>query len=117
VRRHAYRLVGLLATALAIAGLFVPLLPTTVFLLVAAWAFARSSPRLEAWLRSHPRFGPLIHEWEARGAVPRAAKVAAVAGMSLSLAVMWLLGVQPWLLAVAAVVMVAIAAWLISRPV
>lgn len=116
MRRHALRLVGLGATALAAAGVFLPLLPTTPFLLVAAWAFARSSPRLDAWLRGHPRFGPLIEDWEQRGAVPLGAKAAAVIGMSASLGLMWALGARPMFVAVAAVLMAAVAAWLISRP-
>jgi len=117
VKRLVFRIVGLAATALAVAGLFVPLLPTTVFLIVAAWAFGRSSPTLEAWLRNHPRLGPLIADWEERGAVPRPAKAAAVAGMGASLLAMWLLGVQPWAMGAAAAVLAVVAAWLISRPV
>jgi len=116
MRRPLYIGIGLAATALGIVGLFVPLMPTTVFLLVAAWAFARSSPRLEAWLRGHPQLGPLIADWEARGAIPVKAKVLAVAGMSLSMVLMWRLGVSaPWLIGTGAV-LALIAAWIVSRP-
>ena len=70
--RIALRALGLAATALGLAGAVLPVVPTTPFLLVAAWAFARSSPRLEAWLRDHPRLGPPLREWEARRAIPGA---------------------------------------------
>ncbi len=116
VRRHLLRLVGSASIAAAVAGVFLPLLPTTPFLLVAAWCFARSSPRLDAWLRAHPRFGPLIRDWEERGAVPAKAKALAVTGMSASLAVMWFVDVRPAVLAVAAAFLAAVAAWLLSRP-
>jgi hypothetical protein len=58
-------------------------LPTTPFLLVAAACFARSSPRLEAWLVGHRRFGPLVVAWRERGAIPRAGKLLSLAGMAL----------------------------------
>lgn len=114
--RQGLRALGLAATGLALAGVFLPILPTTPFLLVAAWAFARSSPRLDAWLRAHPRLGPMIAAWEARGAVPRSAKGLAVIGTASSLGAMTALRVAPPLLAIAAVLMTAVVAWLLSRP-
>ena len=54
-------LAGLASVAIGAIGVVVPLLPTTPFLLVAAFAFARSSTRLNRWLREHRSFGPLIH--------------------------------------------------------
>jgi uncharacterized membrane protein YbaN (DUF454 family) len=70
--------------ALATAGVFLPLLPTTVFLIVAVWAFARSSPEWADRIRAHPRLGPYIRDWEARRAIPRRAKLLAVAMMTVS---------------------------------
>jgi len=112
----AYRALGLAAVAIGLVGVFMPMLPTTPFLLVAVWAFARSSPRLERWLREHPRLGPPITAWEARGAVPRGAKVAAVAAMAASLGLMAVVGVPAIGLALAAAVLSAAALWLCSRP-
>ena len=51
---------GMLNVALGVVGIFVPGMPTTVFLLIAGWAFARSSPRLHRWLHQHPRLGPYL---------------------------------------------------------
>ena len=86
---------GLLFTALGIIGAFLPVMPTTVFLLVAAACFARSSPRLYGWLVNHPVFGPPIRNWHENGAVSRASKrlaigtMAAVFGISLVLGLSW----------------------------
>lgn len=77
---------GSLALALGVIGIFVPLLPTTPFLLLAAWCFAKSSPRLHAWLLADPRFGPLIRNWQERGAIPLHAKAIALVMLSVSLA-------------------------------
>ncbi len=61
--RYLMLLLGLVCTAVGIAGLILPLLPGTVFLLIAAWAFSRSSERLHLWLFHHPRFGRTIRDW------------------------------------------------------
>jgi uncharacterized protein len=70
-----------------IAGVFLPLVPGTVFLILSAACFARSSPRFEAWLLGHPRFGPPVRKWRETGAIPRPVKIFAI----LSLALSWLI--------------------------
>lgn len=75
---------GLLLVGLAVVGALLPLLPSTVFALGAAACFARSSPRLEAWVLGHRRLGPSVRAWRAERAIPLGAKVLAVASMSLS---------------------------------
>lgn len=67
----------LLCLALAIVGLLLPLVPTTPFLLLAAWFAARSSQRLHRWLVHSPGFGPILRDWEERGAVRRRTKILA----------------------------------------
>lgn len=86
--RPVYLAIGWGCVGLGIAGAILPLLPTTPFLLVALWAFSRSSPAAAAWLRSHPRLGPYIVDWQDHGVIPLRAKVFAVAMMSASFA--WL---------------------------
>lgn len=76
--RSIYMLAGLLMTALGIVGAFLPLLPTTPFLLVAVWCFSRSSPRLEQWLLNHRTLGPPLQNWRREGAIAGRAKVIAV---------------------------------------
>ena len=84
--RLVYIIIGGVAVLLGVIGNFLPLLPTTPYQLVAAWAFAKSSPRLENWLVTHPRLGPPLRDWRERGAIPARAKVIAVAAMAASLA-------------------------------
>lgn len=115
--RAGWLVLGLVFAGLGFVGAFVPLMPTTIFLILAAACFTRSSPRLEAWLLNHPRFGPGLRAWRAEGAVPRRAKVAACLGMAVGYGLFWL-AVRPGLwpgLAVAAVV-TACALFVVSRP-
>lgn len=109
--------VGLLLVGIAFIGVFVPLLPTVDFLLLALPCFARSSPRLEAWLLNHPCYGPSLRAWREKRVVPRHAKVAAGAGMALGYALFWL-HVRPgwgWSLGVAAL-LIFWAIWIARRP-
>ena len=114
--RLVWLVVGWGALALAAAGVVLPLVPTTPFLLVAAYAFARSSPRLEAWLLGHARFGPLIRDWRAAGAIARPAKRAALGVMAATPPLSWALGAPAWVLATQAVVLAAVAAFVVTRP-
>lgn len=114
--RVIWLICGLAAIALGVAGIVLPLLPTTPFLLLAAFCFARSSPRLHDWLLTHPRFGPLIAAWNERGAIPRRAKVLAVSMMAGAFGLSVLLGLPPWVLATQALVLVAVAAFILTRP-
>ena len=114
--RVLWLLLGIAATGLGIAGAVLPLLPTTPFLLVATYAFARSSPRLHAWLMSHRQFGPLIANWQQHGAIGRRAKQAAIAVMALSLAMSWLLAVPGWIIAIQTAVLAGVAIFILTRP-
>lgn len=115
--RTGWLLLGFLCLGLGFVGAIVPLMPTTIFLILAAGCFARSSKRLEAWLLDHPRFGPALRAWRAEGAIPRQGKRAACIGMTIGYALFWL-GARPgWGLGLAvAAMMLACALWIISRP-
>ncbi len=108
--------VGFGALGLALLGVLLPLLPTTPFLLVAAFAFARSSQRLHDWLVNHPRLGPPIQDWRHNGAISRKAKIGAVLAMVAAFAISLGLGVSTTVLIIQAVVLSAAAAFVISRP-
>jgi uncharacterized membrane protein YbaN (DUF454 family) len=113
--RWVYLTIGAASLALAFAGVFLPVLPTTPLALVAAWAFGRSSPRFEAWLLRHPWFGPPIRRWRAHRVIPMRAKRAAWGAMAIALAATLASGrVPPWALA-AQVLLLGYGAWFISR--
>ncbi|MCM5554850.1 YbaN family protein [Pleomorphomonas sp. NRK KF1] len=115
--RQAYLIIGCLMVVIGAIGVALPLLPTTPFLLIAAACFARSSPRLEAWLLSHRRFGPLLAAWRERGAIPRSGKLLSTVGMALGFYAFYK-GSQPGLMLMAIVastfVLIGIYVW--SRP-
>ena len=97
VARAAWGLVGLISVAIGGVGIVVPGLPTTVFFVIAAWAFSKSSPRLEAWVLGLPRIGPMVADYRAGLGMPRRAKITAIAmiGLFSSLSI-WLL--DSWIL-------------------
>jgi uncharacterized membrane protein YbaN (DUF454 family) len=115
--RIIYFSLGWVMVALGVIGLIMPLMPGVVFLIVAAWCFARSSPRLEAWLVDHPTFGKPLRDWRAAGAIPRSAKIMACVGMTIGFGVFWV-SVHPSLPLAAgvAVMFLACAAYVVSRP-
>lgn len=80
-----YNAAGVLALLLGILGLFLPLLPTTPFLLLASWCFARGSERLHRWLLSHRVFGEYLRNFEAGRGIPLKAKIVATAMLWASL--------------------------------
>ncbi len=77
VARIGWTSLGLLAVGIGAVGIVVPGLPTTVFFILAAWAFSKSSPRLEAWVLGLPRVGLLVRDYRAGLGMPRRAKVTA----------------------------------------
>ncbi len=78
---------GWLFLLLGIVGIPLPLLPTTPFLLLAAFFFSRSSPRLHRWLRAHRLFGPIIRDWEEHKRISLRAKISATLAIVLLFAI------------------------------
>jgi hypothetical protein len=108
---------GFAAVALGVIGIFVPGLPTTVFLLIALWAFSKSSDRFHSWLYNHPRLGAPIRDWHEHGVIPLRAKVMAIAMMTISM--IWIsLGIaESWALpAIVGACLVPIAGFIVTRP-
>jgi len=93
--RLGWTVFGLLAVGVGSVGIIVPGLPTTVFFIIAAWAFSKSSPRLEAWVLNLPTIGPLVRDYRDGLGIPRRAKITAVVMMCVFVALsVWL--VDSW---------------------
>lgn len=107
---------GLLAVALGTAGLVLPLVPTTPFMLLAAAAFAKSSPRLHDWLLDHRLFGPTIRDWRDYRAISPKAKRTAVTAMAAAFGLSLILGLGWHVLAVQGLVLLAMGSWIWTRP-
>ena len=114
--RITWLVIGLLALALGAIGIALPLLPTTPFILVAAFAFAQSSEKLHRWLLDHNVFGPLIENWRRHGAISRRAKIASVVSMGAVLVVSLVMAAPPSVIGVQVVVLGASAAFILTRP-
>lgn len=108
--------VAVVSLALGVVGLFLPVVPTVPFLLLAAWAAARSSPRLLAWLEDHPHFGQSLRDWRHGGVVRRRAKWTATVVMSVSaVSLLWFVKIR-WAAWLAIACMATVLVWLWMRP-
>ena len=119
--RWAWLLLAYASLGTGIVGIFVPGLPTTVFILLAAYAASRGSTRLHQRLVQDPRFGPMIRDWQAHRAVSRRAKWAATLTMLLCAGVFLLLmfstaSHRAWMVALPITCMAVVGTWLWLRP-
>ena len=107
---------GIVAAALGLVGLALPVMPTVPFMIVAAFAFGRGSPRLRRWTIEHPTFGPPVRRWEEDGAISRRHKACAVVGMAGSMGLGLLLGLPALALAAQAAGLGGAAIFVLTRP-
>lgn len=119
--RWAWWLLAWTSLLLGVIGLFLPVMPTTVFILLAAFAASRGSEKLHRALLSHRHFGPLIQDWQTHGAVPRHAKWLAtwtmLASASFTVVAMYLLTPNHWWMSALPVLCIAaVVVWLWQRP-
>lgn len=117
LKRHFYLYAGWLSFALGTIGMFVPLLPTTVFWILAVWCWARSCPVLMEKVYAHPHFGNGVKQFLEHGVISRRGKQFALGGMTVSYVIFYL-SVQPSLLLAMIVggTLAAVALWLATRP-
>ena len=114
--RPFWTILGFLALALGAIGVVLPVLPTTPFVILAAFAFAKGSPRLAAYLENHAIFGPILQDWRTHGAIATRFKVLALAMMLAALAGSAFYGVNTTVLVIQALCISAAAAFILSRP-
>jgi uncharacterized membrane protein YbaN (DUF454 family) len=112
--RIVYLASGVISLLLGAIGIVVPLLPTVPFMLLAAFFFARSSPRLEQWLVHHPRFGVHIQTWRTRRAISRKGKRAAIIAFGFSAVLGLALLPMPWSLLPLATAVIG-GSWILTR--
>jgi len=116
VFRHVWTALGTLSLGAGALGLVLPLLPTTPFVILAAFAFSKGSQRFARALHGHRVFGPIIAEWRARGAIAPRYKVLALAMMGAALAASAAFGVSTTLLTIQAACIAGAATFILSRP-
>jgi uncharacterized membrane protein YbaN (DUF454 family) len=115
--RAVHLTLGLFFTGLAFLGVFLPVLPTVPFLILAAGFFARSSERLEDWLMTHPAFGPMLRDWRDHGAIPLRGKLMALGGSALGLGLFVALRHPPtWQTGAVAALMATGIGYVFTRP-
>jgi uncharacterized protein len=114
--RSVWFVIGVLALALGALGIFLPLLPTTPFILLAAYSFARSSKSVHDWLLRHRIFGPLIRNWRRYGAISRRAKILGILSLIAVIVLSIVAGAPRYVLLIQAIILTICAAFIVSRP-
>lgn len=113
--RWALFLLGWVFFALGVIGTVLPVMPTTPFMLLALWAFSRSSARFHHWLRHHRIFGPPLQRWDRERVIPLWAKVVAITSMVASLSWVTFVARAPWYGVAAMAALMAVGILYISR--
>lgn len=107
---------GIFSTGCGIIGVFLPVMPSTVFFLIALWAFSKSSLRMHHWLFSHPKFGRHLRDWHSHRVIPKRAKVLAVGMMSASLFFVTFFVAENWMLpGILTLILGTIATFILTR--
>ena len=115
--KYFYLTLGWLFFVTGVVGAFLPVLPTTIFMILALWAFSKSSPKFHNWLFTHKSFGPPLQRWQQYKVIPIKAKILAVVMISASMAILYLYPVvEINLTIVIEVVMLSVIIYILSKP-
>ncbi|MEM6780816.1 MAG: YbaN family protein [Pseudomonadota bacterium] len=114
--RGMYLVLGFLSLGLGIIGVVLPLLPTTPFLLVTAFCFARSSEKFHNWLLSHPYFGKIIKDWRDHGAISKKSKISAMLVIILTILLSVVLRASKPILITQVIVLSMSTLFILTRP-
>ena len=115
---YRYFLIGLgwLCVGVAFIGIFTPGIPTTPLLLVALWAFAKTSKRFHSWLLNHKRFGPILNNWEKHKVVPKNAKIIMVILQTFAVIMLYITTKSLLFSGLLALLLIFVAWYVISLP-
>lgn len=116
MKRLSWYLIGVTALVLGAIGVIAPVLPTTPFVILSAFAFAKCSPKLHSWLMHNRTFGPIILDWRANGAIAPRYKALALAMMACAFVLSIITAVPPLVLVVQAFCMIGAASFILTRP-
>lgn len=114
--RIIYLCFGFVFLGIGIIGIFLPLLPTTVFILLSAFCFSRSSEKIHDWLLEHPRFGQMIKDWQEKGSINKKAKACAIFMIIGSYALCIAYQLSIWILLIQFIVLSAVSVFILTRP-
>ncbi len=114
--RYLWMAAGWASFGAGVVGAALPLVPTVPFMLLAAFCFARGSPRLHDWLLAHRRFGPAIRDWQEHGAISRDAKRYALVAIMASFTLSFIFGASGRVVLIQAVVLGAVTVFILTRP-
>ncbi|MEQ9546802.1 MAG: YbaN family protein [Marinobacter sp.] len=114
--KTVFKFLAYMFAGLGLLGVALPLLPTTPFILLAAFCASKGSPEFASWLENHRTFGPAIENWRERRAVPLRGKVLACVMLGISWSILFLSGASLALLTVLGVFFCGLAVFLLSRP-
>jgi uncharacterized membrane protein YbaN (DUF454 family) len=114
--RYLWLAAGLTSAGIGIVAFFVPLIPSTVFLLIATYAFARSSERFHNWITNHPQFGPPIQNWHNGRVIARNTKIVATVSILIAMAIPILVGLPVWIPITTIVILSGVITYIWSRP-
>ncbi|SOB78039.1 hypothetical protein SAMN04488490_3884 [Marinobacter sp. LV10R510-11A] len=111
-----FRVLAYISIGLAAIGVVLPLLPTTPFILLAAFFASKGSPAFASWLEGHPSFGPAIRDWRRNRVIPLKAKLLACCMMLLSWGLLFVMGAAGMVLAISGIFLASVASYLLTRP-
>lgn len=118
IQKPMYQMLGWVCVALGFIGAFLPIMPTTIFLIIAAWAFSKSSERWHTWLREHHIFGETLRSWEEHRAIPVKARRIALFMLAVSfLIIVAIYGFSSFITLIVGLCLISVAVYLISLPV
>ena len=114
--RRLWVIAGGIALGIGIVGIVIPLLPTTPFLILAAYCFSRGSRRLHDWLLNHRTLGPPIRDWREHRSISGKAKFTAMIAIALIFALSVFLAAPGWALALQGMILGGVVLFLLTRP-